>query len=88
MEYAQKMSRKTVPEQPKATTLFEMLLNSCEVYRDNTAFIYRMGGEEVEVSYSKLFEDVLLLSRALDKRGLAQGDKVMFLSDNRKAPYH
>lgn len=85
MEYGQEMLKEAVPKQQKATTLFEMLLNSCEVYRDNTAFIYRMGGEEVKVSYSKLFEDVLLLSRALDKRGLRQGDKVMFLSDNRYA---
>lgn len=66
-------------------TLFEMLFNSCETYRDNIAFIYRMGKDEVEVSYGKLFEDVLLLSRAFAKRGLNRNDKVMFLSDNRYA---
>ncbi|MDJ0622105.1 MAG: long-chain fatty acid--CoA ligase [Desulfocapsaceae bacterium] len=77
--------RKTVALHKQPTTLFEMLLNSCDHYRDNIAFIYRMGEEEVRVSYAKLFEDVLLLSRAFAKRGLGQGDKVMFLSDNRYA---
>ncbi len=67
------------------TTLFEMLLSCHEKYRDNTAFIYRVGAEEVTVSYSKMFEDVLLLSRAFQKRGVVQGDKVMVLSDNRYA---
>lgn len=66
-------------------TLFEMLLNSCDHYRENIAFIYRMGEEEVRVTYGKLFEDVLLLSRAFAKRGLSAGEKVMFLSDNRYA---
>lgn len=70
-------------KQPK--TLFDMLRNSCDTYRDNIAFVYRMGEEEIEVSYGKLFEDVLLLSRAFAKRGLSRGDKVMFLSDNRYA---
>ena len=66
-------------------TLFDMLYNSCETYKDNIAFVYRIGEEEVEVTYSKLFKDVLLLSRAFSKRGLSSGDKVMFLSDNRYA---
>ncbi len=69
----------------ESNTLFDMLLNSCEKYKENIAFIYRVGEEEISVSYGKLFEDVLLLSRALDKRGLGRGDKVMFLSDNRYA---
>lgn len=66
-------------------TLFDMLLQSCDTYTDNTAFVYRMGEDEISVSYGKLFEDVLLLSRAFEKRGLSKGDKVMFLSDNRYA---
>ena len=69
----------------KPTTLFEMLLNSCDHYRDNVAYIYRVGEEEVKVTYAKLFEDVLLLSRAFAKRGVGAGDKIMFLSDNRYA---
>lgn len=77
--------RKPVALHKQPTTLFEMLLNSCEQYRDNIAFIYRMGEEEVRVSYGKLFEDVLLLSRAFAKRGIGKGEKVMFLSDNRYA---
>ncbi len=71
--------------QKQTETLFDMLHNSCYTYRNNTAFIYRMGEEEIRVSYGKLFEDVLLLSRAFHKRGLRHGDKVMFLSDNRYA---
>ncbi len=62
-----------------------MLYNSYETYRDNIAFIYRTGSDEIEVSYGKLFEDVLLLSKAFARRGLSRGDKVMFLSDNRYA---
>jgi len=69
----------------KAETLFDMLLESCDNYTDNTAFIYRMGDEEISVSYGKLFEDVLLLARAFERRGLRRGDNVMFLSDNRYA---
>ncbi len=75
--------KKVQREEP--TTLFEMLLNCCDIYRENIAFIYRMGEEEIQVSYAKLFEDVVLLSRAFEKRGLGRGDKVMFLSDNRYA---
>lgn len=66
-------------------TLFDVLMNSCSQYRDNVAYIYRVGDEEVSVTYGKLFEDVLLLSRAFEKRGMRSGEKVMFLSDNRYA---
>lgn len=67
------------------TTLFEMLIASCSDYRDNLAFIYNIGDEEFQVNYSKLFEDVVILSRAFRNRGVSKGDKVMLLSDNRYA---
>ncbi len=76
---------KEIVVQQEPHTLFDMLLNSCKSYRENVAFIYRMGEEEISVTFGKLFEDVLLLSRALEKKGLGEGDKVMFLSDNRYA---
>ncbi|MBM9603380.1 AMP-dependent synthetase/ligase [Desulfopila inferna] len=84
-EQHQATYREHTPEREEPVTLFEMLLNSCDKYRDNTAYIYRMGEEEISVTYAKLLEDVLLLSRAFEKRGLGKDDKVMFLSDNRYA---
>ncbi len=77
--------KEIVEQQKTPTTLFEMLLLCADNYNDNTAFIYKIGKEEIEVSYAKLFEDVLLLSRVLERKGIAQNDKVMVLSDNRYA---
>ena len=84
-ERTQEERGEVVVRQEEMLTLFDMLLNSCDTYKDNDAYIYKVGEEEVRVSYGKLFEDVLLLSRAFEKRGLSRGDKVMFLSDNRYA---
>ncbi len=66
-------------------TIFDMLATAVARFRDHTAYIYRSGEQEQHVSYAKLFEDVLLLSRAFRRRGVARGDKVMVLSDNRYA---
>lgn len=65
------------------STLFEVFCRSCDRYRNECAYIYRAGDQEIEVSYAKLFEDVLLLTRAFSSRGVATGDRVMLLSDNR-----
>ena len=59
------------------------MLASCERYSAMPAYIYQAGAEEIRVTYAKLFEDVLLLSRAFEARGIRTGDRVMFLSDNR-----
>jgi len=64
-------------------TLLHMLIDTCEVHADKTALIYRVQDEEYTVSYKKLLEDVLVLSRAFRKRGMKKGDKVMFVCDNR-----
>lgn len=72
-------------EQRVLNTLFDLLLDCTSRYSDNIAFTYRSGKEEHHVSYSKLFEDVLLLSRAFRHRGVSKGQKVMLLSDNRYA---
>lgn len=70
-------------EQPE--TLFEMLVKCAKEYSQNIAYIYTAGEDEHQVSYAKLFEDVLLLAKALRGRGVSQGDRVMLLSDNRYA---
>ncbi len=64
-------------------TLFDMLLNSCLQYAERTAFIYRSHATELKVSYAKLFDDALILSKAFKSRKVGKGSKVMLLSDNR-----
>ena len=66
-------------------TLFTFLINSVRRYSTNNAYIYNVGEIEHRVTYSKLFEDVLLLAKAFRRRGVSRGDKVMVLSDNRYA---
>jgi len=60
-----------------------MFLKTYEKHKNNTAFIYRLNDKEFEVSYKKLFEDVLLLSRSFHSKGVKKGSKVMFVCDNR-----
>jgi len=64
-------------------TLFDVLLNSATQFAARPAFIYRSGENEFEVSYEKLFEDVLILSKAFRSHKVRKGSKVMLLSDNR-----
>lgn len=71
--------------QPRSETLFQVLLNSCSTFKDDTAYIYRAGEDEINVKYSKVFEDVLLMAKAFSSKGVSADDRVMFLSDNRYA---
>ncbi len=64
-------------------TLFDMFLNSRRNYADQTAFVYRAAGTEFSVSYEKLYEDVVILTRAFASRGVKKNSRVMLLSDNR-----
>jgi len=64
-------------------TLFHMFLQTYDLYKDKKAFIYKVADQEFEVTYEKLFEDVLVLSRAFKARKVEKGSKVMFLCDNR-----
>ncbi|MFK5925517.1 MAG: AMP-binding protein [Desulfuromusa sp.] len=64
-------------------TLFDMLLNSSSEYAERTAFVYRSSNTEFEVSYEKLFDDALILSKAFKSHKICKGSKVMLLSDNR-----
>ena len=66
-------------------TLFTFLVSCVRTYAGNDAYIYNIGDEEHRVTYTKLFEDVLLLARAFRHQGISRGDKVMVLSDNRYA---
>lgn len=68
---------------PFPPTFFHTFLESCQQYRDNTAFIYRVGEDEFKVSYEKFFEDVLILAKAFKDSKVRKGDKVFILSDNR-----
>lgn len=78
-----KLNTARFPLRTEKSTLFDMFMTSVVNFSENTAFIYKANKEEQRVSYVKLFEDVLLLSRAFQKRGIAEGDRVMLLSDNR-----
>lgn len=64
-------------------TLFHMFLRTYAQYKERKAFVYRVENQEFEVTYAKLFDDVLLLARALRAKKVEKGSKVMFLCDNR-----
>jgi len=72
-----------LPQYDDEKTLFTFLINRVGQYRDETAYIYQEEGREYRVSYGKLLEDVVLLSRAFSERGIGRGSRVMLLSDNR-----
>ena len=72
-----------IPDYAAPATLFQVLVASAHRHRHKAAFVYLAGEEECQVTFGKLFEDVLLLSRAFRRRGIAQGDRVVLLSDNR-----
>lgn len=65
------------------TTLFHVFLEAYEKNRDKTAFIYNALEKEYMITYAKLFEDVLLLSKAFQSKKITKNSKVMFLCDNR-----
>ena len=64
-------------------TLFHLFLSVCERYKDHKAFIYNVADQEFEVTYAKLFDDVLVLSRAFKAKKIDKNSKVMLLCDNR-----
>ncbi|UOD34211.1 long-chain fatty acid--CoA ligase [Deferribacteraceae bacterium V6Fe1] len=65
------------------TNIFQGFLDTCEKNKDKIAFLYRAGKNKLEVTYQKLFEDVLILSKAFKSKGIVKGSKVLLLSDNR-----
>lgn len=66
-------------------TLLDILVRSRERFGKRTAYIYTAAGSQHEVTYSKLYDDVLLLARSLDSKGVSRGERVLLLSDNRYA---
>jgi len=66
-------------------TVFSVFLNTCEKYKDNIAYKYKIGDQEFQVTYKKFLEDVFLLSKTFKKHGIKKGTKVLFISDNRYA---
>ena len=71
--------------QPRSASVISSIMATCQRYPERPAFIYRAGGNELTVDYSKLREDVILLARSFAERKIGRGDKVMLLSDNRYA---
>ncbi|MCB4205024.1 long-chain fatty acid--CoA ligase [Deferribacterales bacterium Es71-Z0220] len=65
------------------TNIFQGFLDTCEKNKGKIAFLYRFGKSKLEVTYQKLFEDVLILSKAFKSKGIVKGSKVLLLSDNR-----
>ncbi len=74
-----------LPVYPSRENLFTFLMHSVREYSDNDAYVYNVGDIEHRVTYSKLFEDILILAKSFRRRGVCRGDKVMVLSDNRYA---
>lgn len=74
-----------ISRRKQPATLFDVLVASTAQFPEKTAYIYQSGNEERQVSYHKVFEDVMLLARAFQQKGMAHGDKVLLLSDNRYA---
>ena len=64
-------------------TLLHMFINTYEKNREKIAFIHKIKDKTFEVTYEKLFDDVLILSRAFKSKGVKKGHKVMFVCDNR-----
>jgi len=66
-------------------TIFSIFLEACVKYSNNTAYVYRVGEQEFQVTYQKFLEDVFILSKTFSKHGIKRGTKVLFISDNRYA---
>ncbi|QAR33140.1 long-chain fatty acid--CoA ligase [Geovibrio thiophilus] len=64
-------------------TLFHSFIQSVDRHKNNTAFIYRSAEQEHKVTFEKLFEDVLLLSRSFAEKKIVKDTRVLLLSDNR-----
>jgi len=65
------------------TNIFQGFLDTCEKNKEKVAFVFRAGNNKFEVTYQKLFEDVLILAKAFKSKGIDKGSKVLLLSDNR-----
>ena len=64
-------------------TLNELFLKANANYSKPDAFLYKTAGEYRGLSSQKVLESVAALALALDRRGVARGDRVALLSENR-----
>jgi long-chain acyl-CoA synthetase len=64
-------------------TLNELFLKANANYAKPNAFLYKTAGEYRGLSSRKVLESVADLALALEVRGLARGDRVALLSENR-----
>lgn len=69
----------------KPETLFHAFLQTVDRNKNNNAFIYKSADDEHHVTYEKLFEDVLILSRAFAEKKITKDSRVLLISDNRYA---
>jgi long-chain acyl-CoA synthetase len=66
-----------------ASTLSGLFLAAVEQYRKPDAFLVKSAGRYQPVSHEEALRRVAALARALEKLGLAGGDRLAILSDNR-----
>lgn len=62
-------------------TLRELAESSCEMFAENTAFIYRSGKELVKITYSQFMNDIRALATYLNAAGL-HGKKIAVTGKN------
>ncbi len=68
---------------PAPQTILDFLVQSFQLYRNKTAFIYKVKKQEITINFETFFDDILTLTEAFRKQKVKKGDKVVFISDNR-----
>ncbi len=61
----------------------DILRKNASVFGDETAVLYKKEGKYISISYKKLYDMSLKVSRGLKKMGIKKGDKVAVLSETR-----
>lgn len=68
-------------------TIPEVYFRMASLYSSNDAISYRSDARWVSVKYDQLSSDILSIASALINRGMARGDRVCILSENRYEYY-
>ncbi len=71
--------------QPHSNSVIAAVMATCRKFPEHKAFVYRVGDSELTVSYNKLREDVILLTRSFQENHIGADSKVLMLADNRYA---
>ena len=66
-----KLTRDYVYSVREVITLRELVETSCELYPDNTAFLFEKDGNICTVTYKQFMEDIRALATYLNTRGLS-----------------